>query len=787
MAGIGSTLTHRSVSYGRRRTATVVAGSSPNASAMPRPLVRTGIVVLAVLPAVLTAAAPSSGQTGPDIQALPLGSDVRVDVDGRLSEPFWAEAIPVDDFTQQQPVEGADPTRRTEIRVAYDEDAFYIGAKLFDDPDGILAYQKRRDEGLGTDDRFMWILDTFRDGRTGYFFEMNANGLKGDGLMGGGGGRGGGIEKSWDGIWEGQVARLPDGWSVEVRIPFSTLNFDPRSDTWGINFQRTIRRTNEEILWRGWRLNQGIFNPVFAGRVTGLQGLSQGIGLEVKPYVTQSWRQVTADPDPTTFPGDVGGDITYSITPGLRAALSYNTDFAEVEVDERRVNLTRFPLRFEERRDFFLEGSSVYSFAPRSGPQPYFSRRIGLEGGEAIPINFGARLGGQAGPFELGFIQVGTGDVGLDPELNPSVGVPREQFTVARVKRRLWTQSSVGAIYTRRATSAWPDGSQLEDRHTAGVDLDFKTASFLGDKNLEMEAFWVWNSNPEPELDRSLSELTARGFRFNFPNDVYQAHLSYREFGDHYDPAVGFVTRNNFRRVEPRIAWAPRPASIDWLRQVQWSLQYRQLSDLKTGQLLERTWEFGLLQLELESGDNIEVQATRQYEFLDEGFTVGDQEIPILPGEYVTWEGQLQARTAGRRRVSGRGTLAYGDFWDGSRWRYSADVSFRPAPGYSISVDYEQNDVSLPRGDFTTHLVRLSGAWDISPWASLTGNVQYDDVSDVVGLFGLFRWIVKPGNEVFLVYTHNWERFGEGDDPLDRRFGTLSRGASLKVNYTWRW
>jgi hypothetical protein len=740
-------------------------------------------LVLAVL-SLAASTAPLAAQDGPDLQALRLTDDTDVDLDGLLSEPFWSRAVPIDDFTQQEPVEGGTPSQRTVVRVAYDSDALYIGAMVYDDPDGILAYQKRRDQGLGTDDRFMWILDTFQDGRTGYFFEINANGLMGDGLMGGGGGRGGGgggggfgVNKSWDGIWEARVERLPDGWSAEIRIPFGTVNFDPGSDTWGINFQRTIRRENEEILWRGWRRNQGIFNPVFAGRLTGLQGLSQGIGLEVKPYATQSWREVAGDEDPTTFPGDVGGDVTYSITPGLRAAASYNTDFAEVEVDQRRVNLTRFPLRFPEQRDFFLEGSSVYTFAPRSGPTPYFSRRIGLEGGQAIPIDYAARLGGQAGALELGFLHVGTGSVG---------DVEGERFSVARVKRRLFEQSSLGAIYTHRTTGSGADGIAPADRHTAGMDLDFKTAHFLGDNNFEMEAFWVWNSNPDPAVDRSLSQLTARGFRFNFPNDEYQGHLSYREFGDDYSPAVGFVTRNNFRRVEPRVAWAPRPESIPWLRQMEFSLQYRQLNNLESGDLEERTWDFGLLQLDLESGDNVELRVSRTYEYLDDGFEVSDG-IVIDPGGFTTWETTLQGRTTGRRPVSLRGEVSRGDFWDGDRWRFSTDLTFRPQPGYSVSVDFERNEVTLPAGDFDTHLVRLNGAWDISPWASVTSNVQYDDVSEIVGLFGLLRWIIKPGNEVFLVYTHNWESLGPADDPLDRRFVTISRGASVKINYTWRW
>ncbi|MDT8340363.1 MAG: DUF5916 domain-containing protein [Longimicrobiales bacterium] len=725
----------------------------------------------------LAAAVPLSAQAeGGGLRALRLEEGVDVRLDGRLSEAFWDRALPITDFTQQVPVEGAAPSRRTEVRVAYDADALYIGAVLHDDPEAILAYQKRRDQGLGTDDRFMWILDTFSDGRTGYFFEINANGLMGDGLMGGGGG-GSGVTKSWDGIWEARVSRNPDGWSAEVRIPFGTLNFDPGADSWGINFQRTIRRHNEEILWRGWRQNQGLFNPVFAGRLEGLEELSQGVGLEVKPYVTQGWRDVRSEADPTSFPGDVGVDVTYSLTPGLRAAVSWNTDFAEVEVDQRRVNLTRFPLRFPEQRDFFLEGSGVFSFAPRSGPSPYFSRRIGLEGGEPVPIDFGGRLGGQAGPYEMGFLQVRTGGI---------EHAAAEDFTVARVKRRLFAQSSLGAMYTRRAGGGDGTVPAPEDRHTAGVDLDFKTAAFLGGSNLELEAFVVWNSDPEPGEGRSFGDLSARGFRLNFPNDVYQGHLSFREFGDAYDPAVGFVTRTNFRRVEPRVAWAPRPSGVAWLRQLEFSLQYRQLTNLETGVLEERTWDFGLLEVDFESGDNFEVQLTRQFEFLDRGFEVRDGFF-IDPGAFTNWEATLRGGTASRRRVSLRGEAARGGFWDGDRFRYSVDLSVRPRPGYTVALDLERNEVSLPEGDFDTNLVRLNGGWDISPWASFTTNVQYDDVSEVLGYFGLLRWIIQPGNELFFVFTQNWQRGPSDTDPLDHRFRTLSRGSSLKVNYTWRW
>ena len=535
-------------------------------------MTRAGASALGLFVALFVTSEVGRGQQRPDggqsdseslavplLRATPVPAGERIDLNGFLAETAWDAATPITTFKQQEPTEGAEPTEGSEVRVLIDGEALYIGAMFFDEPDGVLAYQKRRDEGLRTDDRFMWILDTFLDGRTGYFFEINPAGLMGDGLLR----EGGNVNKAWDGVWEARVQRLDNGWSAEIRIPWSTLNFDPESDTWGINFQRTIRRKQEEILWAGHRRTEGLRRPIHAGRLTGLRDMSQGLGLEVKPYAVAGLTRQGAQS--TSYPRDAGVDMAYSITSSLRAAASINTDFAEVEVDQRRVNLTRFPLRFPEQRDFFLEGSGVYNFAPRNGVEPYFSRRIGLREGSAVPIRFGTRLGGQAGRYEVGLLQVGTDD---------HLGVGGENFTVARVKRQFLAESTIGAIYTRRAGGADATGVRPTDNHTAGIDLDFRTARFLGDKNLQADAFFVWNSNPELNIDRTVSDLSARGLRIDFPNDIWEMHLSYREFGSFYDPAVGFVTRNGFRRVEPNVTWRPRPDS-SWIRQFEFGTQFR--------------------------------------------------------------------------------------------------------------------------------------------------------------------------------------------------------------------
>jgi len=726
------------------------------------------------------------------LQARALTGDLAINLDGRIDEAVWATATPITDFTQQEPVEGAEPSERTEIRVVFDEDYLYIGAILYDDPEGVMAFQRERDAFLSTDDRFMWILDTFLDGRTGYFFEINAAGLMGDGIIsgsrGGRGGFGGSTSRAWDGIWEVRTAMRPDGWSAEIRIPFRTLNFDPNQSEWGINFQRTIRRKNEEILWRGYRRSEGLRSPVYAGRLTGLQNMSQGVGLEARPSMVANWRNVPADPVQDTYPTDVSLDVNYSVTSSLRASVSVNTDFAELESDQRRVNLTRFPLRFPERRDFFLEGSGVFSFAPRSGPSPFYSRNIGISEGQQVPIRYGTRLTGQVDAFELGFYQIGTGEHTYFDSDNIETTIQREEFTVARVKRRLFEQSAIGVIYTRREGMLDDDGVDLGALHTAGVDLDFSTRHFLGDKNLEVEAFVAWNSNPDPVGAPSLGfgDLTSRGARLNFPNDVWTAHVSYREFGNSYDPSLGFVTRNDYRRLENRLGWSPRTPGISWLRGLDFSGQVRFQDQMSTGILEEREIRFRPLGLNFESGDNIEFTVTNTSEYLDFQFEPSDG-IIVEPGRYRNWEYRVNARTSGRRRVSLFGGLTRGGFWDGDRQRVNARITFRPRPGINISTNFERNDVSMPTGDFTTAAYEVGAEWHPSTWISFTNQLQYDDQSELLGLFSRVRWIVKPGNDVYFVYTHNWQY--EYLDPLDpntRQLQRLSRGASIKVNYTYR-
>lgn len=740
-------------------------------------------------------------------------ADRSIDLDGRIDEDVWAEAVPITDFTQQEPVEGGPPSRATEIRAAFDADNLYIGAILYDDPSGIIASQRQRDGSLFTDDRLSFILDTFLDGRTGYRFEVNPAGAMVDGLLSGGGfgggrggpggGRGGpGGGNAWDGIWEARTERRPDGWSAEIRIPFRTLNFDPGQEEWGINFQRTIRRNSEEILWRGFRRNQGLQNPIFAGRLQGLHDLSQGVGLEAVPAIVGNVKHVpcadaggcVSGDDPTTFPYELSLDVNYSLTSSLRASASFNTDFAEVESDQRQVNLTRFALRFPELRDFFLEGAGVFDFASSQQAQPFYSRNIGLHAasGQQLPILYGTRLTGQVGSYEVGFYQIGTANHEyFSVTANADLEIPREDFTVARVKRRIWEQSSFGFIYTRRSNAMNAAGTGTLAAHTAGIDLNLSTRNFLGDQNLGLEAFVAWNSDLDDQssvsFSRSFHRLSARGLRVDFPNDPWSASVSYREFGSDYDPSLGFVTRNNFRRVNPRIDWAPRPTGIAWIRSFNFgaSIQSQwQMSGAGAGRLEQQDIQLNFLSVNFESGDRISFSATRSDEYLERNFRISSG-ITLLPGDYRWWEYQVSGNSSPNRKAGFFAQLSTGGFWNGDRTRLNGRLNLRPSAGFNLGVSVERNDVSLPAGDFQANVYGLEGQWTPTPWVGFTNQLQYDDVSEVVGLFLRLRWIVRPGNDVYLVYTHNWQNLGGGilEDPQLR---TLSNGGSIKVNYTYR-
>ena len=687
--------------------------------------------------------------------------DERIQLDGVLDEPAWGRAQHGGEFTMQDPVLGSTPTERTEIRVVFNRDHLYIGATMFDsEPDKLKGNTRKRDEFLSADDRFMWTMDTFLNQQTGYFFEMNPAGLMADALMGPGGTN----NREWDGIWNARVKQSELGWVIEIDIPFLTLAFDPNAPAWGINFQRTVRRKNEELLWTGHQRNQGLRRMATAGLLLGLTDIAQGKGMEFKPYAAG-----TLSDAPGRVPaldwrrsGGVGGDFAYNFTPSLRAVTSINTDFAETEVDQRLVNLTRFPLFLPERRTFFLDGATFFDFANRA----FFSRRIGLDArGQPQRIDIGAKTTGQAGRQDVGALYVRTGD---------DEGALGEDFLVLRTRRRILQQSYVGGIYTGRATRGQ---TALDTRHTIGLDARLATRSFLGTRNLEASGYMLYATNTA----QTGQNMSFGGFLF-YPNDIWEAGAGFNVIEKQFDPAIGFTPRRGQRQAFPFIYYMPRPFKHRTIRRYGWGVSTDLSTDM-TNQWVTREIDLRLGRIEFHTGDNIEVNVTPTYERLQDPFRISSTITLPAGRDYSFTRYRVQLNTANQRIVAIRPRVEWGGFLSGTRRELSFDVGIRPRPGVTLNLTNEWNRVSLAEGTFSTRLHRVVADTQFSPFMYLVNNVQYDSVSRGLGWQSRFRWIVTPGNDVFVVYTQNWV-----DDQFDpnQRFRTLDRRGAAKVVYTKR-
>jgi hypothetical protein len=752
----------------------------------PRAVLFGALVVLITHSAVTLAQESREAPPRPSVTAVRLNEDERITLDGRFDEPAWLRAIPATDFKQQIPQNGAPPTERTEVRFLYTREALYMGVTCFDDePDRMLGNTMKRDEGLGADDRFIWIFDTFLDARNGYYFEMNPSGLMADALL-----TTQGQIRDWDGIWNAHVRRSDIGWTIEIELPFRTFNFNPDAEAWGVNFQRTVRRKNEESLWTGWGLNQGI-RIQYTGLLLGIHAVSQGHGLEFKPYGVASALASPGRGKPTTTANaDAGLDVYYSVTPALRANVTVNTDFAQTEVDQRQVNLTQYSLFFPEKRGFFLEGGSYFDFASfeqngvvnrNLAVVPFFTRRIGLDAnGDPQKIDLGLKLTGQVGRENVGLIQIRTAR---------EDGTPGEDFTALRVRRNILRESYVGALYTRRDARSLAEGTTplspplgtFDALQTLGVDYRLGTTTFHRNQNMFLTGFYLTTTNPLKQGKKG-----AWGANWEYPNDRYVGRFNYREVQENYDPALGFTLRNGYRRYAPQARFQPRPRRVQGrtrfgVQQYQFGVS-GDLQYLTAGNdPLLRQWDYTVFQADFQSQEQIQVHVIPTYERLDRNFTISKGVTLPVGTDYNYARYRLQVRTAARRVFAVNATYETGSFYSGDRDQLILDTGIRPRPGVVLYLYGEWNKIALPEGRFATRLYRTILDTQFNPWVSLSNNIQYDSVSAVMGWQSRFRWIITPGNDLYVVYNHNWL-----DDPTLNRFTTLDRRASSKILYTYR-
>ncbi len=686
-------------------------------------------------------------------------------VDGRLEEEVWKSAPVLGPLLQVEPVAGAPASERTELRIVQDSNAIYLALYCFDrEPHQIRDTQMERDARLNPDDRVEMLLDTFHDHRSAFWFQIGAGGSKGDALID----RNGALfNKEWDGIWDGKVRITSEGWFAELRLPLHTLNFNPQGTAWGFNVRRFIRRRNEEVRWASPSPRIQFFSVANAGVIEGFRGLRQGLGFDVVPFVVVDWqhdrlkgRRVT------TF--EPGADAYYRITPGTKLSVSVNTDFAETEVDDREVNLTRFPLFFPEKRDFFLEDSGNFSFAQATtsaGPGemgapdvlPFFSRRIGLDDeGEEVPILAAVKYTARTRDFSLGLMDVETEDLHQLDSRNLFVG---------RYSHNLLEQSDAGVIFTHGN----PTGD--ESSETFGFDFNYRTDRWLGDRNLRLSTYLLKTDTSGISGDDLAYHASVR-----FPNDEIDILGAYTVVEDEFDPRLGFVQREGIKQYLAAFEYAPRLYSD--IRQLRFELEPRLITD--TGNDTETVeWSLVPLGFELESGDELEVEIERTHDRLSENFEI-QEGVSIPQGSYDFTRYGISGESSSKRPIEVSAGYAFGGFYDGKATEVELGAEVRYFKHFLLGLEYEREEARLEDGDFTVRIVRARADIPFHPQLAWLNFIQYDNVSESLGLNSRLWWIVRPGHDVYFVVNQGYLYEDSG------HIVSLSTQLTLKVGYTLR-
>jgi hypothetical protein len=720
-------------------------------------------------------------------------------IDGDLSDAVWAAAGVVENLHQVTPVEYAAPDERTEIRILYDDDALYIAARLYDtDPELITARNLRQNDNIGQDDRLYVTIDPFNDRRSGYFFGLNPNGVRADGLYRN-------VTEfygDWDSIWHGASGRFDGGWTAEYEIPFKSISFDPTTDTWGLNFSRTVVRKNEVIAWVS---RNRAYNPAVSGLAIGFEGLEQGIGLEVVPSAAATRTKSFATGE-SRSEAEPSLDLAYRLTPQLNASLTINTDFSATEVDDRQVNLTRFGLFFPEKRDFFLREADIFEFGGIGGQRqssipglntlaqngrPFFSRRIGLSTtGEIVDLDDGGKLSGRIGEWELGALSIRqedsvfTAPVGREPSGADCVplGTPGstlarcrvapDTLSVVRAKLGVLEESNVGVITTHGSPTSNFDNS------LAGVDFLYRNTHLPGGRSLETDVFYQQSdtegldAEDDASYGASLRLPSSQGFR---------GTVQYRAYERQFDPGLGFINRQGISDAYLNLGYMRR-YSTGYVESWLVNFDYQRI-DYLDGGLQTEAFFLRPLTFTNRTGDSIMLALSDFTERLIEPFQIYPG-VVVPTGEYDSDTVGIQFSTGGHRKVSGSARFVRypgGRFFGGSRTDQYVDIVWRPSARFRGNVSYEYNDVRLPYGSFETRLVRAGFDIAFSSTLSWVNLIQYDNVSEVAGINMRLHWIPEAGREVYFVINHNMEDF-DRDDRFHSAFSTMT----AKVSYTFR-
>jgi len=676
-------------------------------------------------------------------------------LDGRLDDAVWQEAPFVEDFHIVVSDEHGEPRERSRVYFAFDDDNLYFAARFWDNkPEQVVAkVLNKRDVSFG-EDGFSITLDPYDQGRTGYMFDVNPNGMRSEALYTDSDRQ----NWDWEGIWDAAAQRDGEGWTAEAAIPLKTLSFDPAQGAWGVNFTRWHGSDNEQFGWVSYNRNQDLSRT---GLLRGLGGLEQGHGLDVIPGLRAGFsRNYETDEEDEFLEPSL--DTFWKITPSLTAALTLNPDFSGTTADARQVNLTRFDLFFPEQRAFFLQDSDIFEFGrlEEENGIPFFSRRIGLDDdGRALALDAGLKLTGRAGPVSIGVLGVRQDSAG---------GPESVELFVGRIASNVFEESSVGLILT----SGNPDASF--DNSLAGVDFRYLNTRLGNDRVVEATAWFQKTDTEGLEGDDS-----AYGVSIEMPNsEGWQGGAGFKTLEENYFPALGFASRTDFTATDAEVGYTWRPQD-NWIRRIESEIGAEIVNDI-VGRDQFSEIELKLVEIENQAADYMTLAHYLVEERLTEPFEISAG-VVIPAGTYAYDHSCVSLYTGQQRVLTTESTVCDGEFYDGRIFVFETKTTWRPSAHLKIVLGGEYNDVDLPQGDFITRLARLNVDIAFNTAWSWENFLQYDNDSNTVGVNSILRWIPRAGRETVLAVNTQHEDFDR-----DGNFRSYTSDLTLKLSYTFR-
>ncbi len=675
----------------------------------------------------------------------------KITIDGRMDEPAWSRASRAIEFIQKEPEEGESSSEATEVSILYDNENLYIGVAAKDrEAAHVIISELKKDFSVDNGDSFQILLDTFHDGRNAYQFIINPAGAKWDAQISNEGRE---VNQSWDGVWYVKSRMSDDGWTAEIAIPFKTLKFPHTAvQTWGINFQRTIRHRNEESLWAPVPRIYSLQRVSMAGTLENLEGIEPGANLKIKPYFVTSFGQ-NAAAGTHKYKADAGLDVKYGITSGLTWDFTYNTDFSQVEADEQQINLSRYSLLFPEKRDFFLENSGIFLFGTPNAsiggtggtgpsvfqtlnPRPnavrndliaFFSRTIGIsDTGDAIPILGGTRLTGSAGRYQIGILNIQQRQYGSSHATN---------FFVGRLRRNILANSDVGVIMTNKEVS---DSSRYN--RSIGADANFRFG-----QSVTLNGFAMKTITPGRSGDDVAGRVAAQ-----YQNKTWQFSETYTVIQKNFNDEMGFTPRTGIRKFASIASYTWRPQrGHRVIRNIRphWQLDYVLDS---TGRLQTRYIDYHL-PIQFQNGAMIEMGKNPTLEYFSQPFSISG--TAITPRQYKFDEYFILGNTDTSRRLAANGRWSTGRFYSGYKHSYLAGMAFRANYKLSASLQYTHNNISLVEGRIKQNLLAARVNYGFSTKMFLNALIQYNSDNKQWSSNVRFNIIHRPLSDLFVVYN----------------------------------